>query len=66
MKSRVPMWGIYKAGFKGKGMCSHCAYSSPKEGEPTVMMCKQYASECKLVSRNCPGIPVLKSESHED
>ena len=46
--------------YKGPGMCSNCAYSRPSKHNPKHLACGFYASMCKLVSRNCSGIKLLK------
>jgi len=62
MKTREPRNGIYIQGFKGKGMCKNCGFSYPDEDDPNFLYCSMYQSKCKLVSRNCLGIPALKTQ----
>lgn len=53
----------FKKGYKGKGMCSHCAFSESKQfyaGGPQNLLCGWYASPARSVSRNCNGIRSLK------
>ena len=55
---------LFMQGYKGKGMCANCHYSyeRTRPGKTTKMkVCGYYGSACELVSRNCPGIRILKS-----
>lgn len=51
---------VFERGYKGKGMCSHCAYQSVKVPNSNRYLCGYYAATCMSVSRNCPGIKSLK------
>lgn len=55
--------GVSLRGYKGKGMCKHCAYSQPSPVDPKKLLCSWYVSMCKAVSRNCPGIPLVKNKN---
>ncbi len=48
---------MFHYGYKGKGMCDHCENRSDLPNDRGVYICAHYRSACKLVSRNCPGIP---------
>lgn len=59
--SQPPVDGVYKEGFKGKGMCAHCWYRTKEiPGRRGNWLCGFYGSACKQVSRNCTGIKILK------
>lgn len=50
----------FHKGYKGKGMCGACAYQQGTVANSNLKLCSWYQSTCKQVSRNCPGIRILK------
>lgn len=56
---------IFVEGYKGRGMCAKCAFSEIIKlptNKNNVLSCKYYGSLCRLVSRNCSGIKLLKDK----